>query len=360
MNGQNRVLVTGAAGFLGVPLTAELLRRGHRVLAVDTDYFGTLGSLTAFDSVTIRRADFRSLTVSDLTDVDGVIHLAAIPNDPSGDLFAEEVCQEINGHAVGRLAEICLEANCKRFVLMSTCSVYGSKADSDAWCDEDSPLEPGSAYARAKVVAERSVRSASDRGLSTVILRGSTLYGASGARTRFDLPVNRFCLQAYWHGHVYAVARALWRPLVTVVDAAHALARCVEAPDERIGGLTLNLGRTDFNWRLGHVADVVAQTFAVPVSEVPLGRDSRSYRVRSDRLAGLLPEAVPTTSIEEGIRSIQYALRTGRFPMSAGHTPRCNAQKGYLALLATGELDGTGRPPRAPFGVPTDDDCTAR
>ena len=358
MNEPRRIMVTGAAGFVGVPLTAELVRLGYHVVAVDSDYFGTLSVLTNFEAVSIRRMDFRELSVEDLRDVHSVIHLAAIPNDPSGALFPEETCLDVNGRCVGTLAERALAAGCEQFVFMSTCSVYGSRGNGDDWCDEESSVDPMTTYAKAKVLGENALRKVAYRGLRTIILRSATLYGASPARTRFDLPVNRFCLHAHWHGRVYAVAREIWRPLITVVDAARALAYSVKASIGRCDCITMNLGATSFNWRLGEVADLIGKIFHVPVTKVPLGRDIRSYRVRCDRLQRLLPEAVPDTEIEEGVLAFRYILRMGSFGKGADYQPRWNAQNGYQALLATGELDSHARRPERPFGVPVLGDLT--
>ena len=349
---KKKLVVTGAAGYLGLPLVSQLARRGHTVWAVDADLHGTLGQLVSFDKVTATRMDFRRLEEKHLQDFDAIIHLASIPNDPSGDLFDEDVCLDINGTAVGRLASAALNAGVHRFIFMSSCSVYGTTRDPDGWCDEDSSIDPLTAYARGKRVAEKKLSQLRAPNFEIVILRGTTFYGYSPARMRFDLPVNRWCLQAYNTGLVCAVAPNLWRPLTAVVDAAQTIVKAVEAPPATFDHHVYNLGATQFNWKLGEVANSVAALFKAEVREIPLGRDSRSYRVNCDRLAKVLPEAIPIRGLDETIGALRYILQAGGFCIRDGYRPRCNAQNGYRALLATGEIDKQGYPARVPFGMP--------
>lgn len=346
------VMVTGAAGYLGIPVVAELVRRQYPVVAVDADLCGTLSALTRFERVHVRRQDFRLLQPADLKGIRAVIHLAGLPNDPVGDLFSEAACIQINGHAVGELAAKADKAGCERFVFMSTCSVYGATEGDDQWVNEDSPVDPISAYARGKVVGEKSLLDVAPRNLSTVIVRGATLCGVSPFRMRFDLPIHRFCMQAHACGRVFAVAPKLWRPFVSVVDAASALVSLMECSRERVDGKTFNLGASQWNWRIGEVAEMIAKAFSADVIEVPLGRDSRSYRVSCDRLAASVPEAIPQISMEETIQTIRYALRCGWFVPTDTRSEQCNAQNGYRALLATDQMDPMGFRRLSPFGIP--------
>ena len=343
MDGNRTVMVTGAGGFVGVPVVAELCRRGVKVRAVDSNLFGTLSCLLRFPGVTLVMRDYRDLTSADLAGVTDIIHLAALPNDPCGELFDEETCLAWNGHCVVDLAKKAKRTGCLRFTLMSTCSVYGAKVNSDDWCDENSHLDPISTYARAKVVAEQGLTRLHEQGLDVIALRSATLFGFSSVRTRLDLPVNRFCMQAHWHGKVWAFGEDLWRPFFYVTDAARAIVDSLSLPHQATGEHIINMGNSVFNWRLGEAAAIVAREFGVPLSHMPMGHDSRSYRVSFDRFKRLLPHAVPQVSLEEGVRTFGTVLRAGCLTPFDEHSPRANVVCGYKALLASEQVSHDGR-----------------
>ena len=241
-----RVLVTGSDGYLGSLLAPILARRGHDVTGLDTGYYreGWLYH-TAADAVRTIRKDVRHLTAADLRDVDAVVHMAELSNDPLGAL-SPTITHEINHSGSLRLAELAKAAGVERFVYMSSCSVYGVATSEEV--DETSPLDPQTAYAECKVLVERDVGALANDDFSPTFLRNATAFGAS-PRMRFDLVLNNLAGLAWTTGEVAMTSDGSpWRPLVHALDIAQAIWRAVggaagigarRSPERRIDGAEL-------------------------------------------------------------------------------------------------------------------------
>jgi nucleoside-diphosphate-sugar epimerase len=231
--------------------------------------------------------DVRRVTDQDLQGVDAVVHLAELSNDPLGE-FNPQLTFLVNHRGSVAFADACRRAGVSRFVYSSSCSVYGF-GDGD-WKDEQSEVNPLTAYAECKVLVERDIAKLADDRFSPVFLRNGTAYGPS-PRMRFDLVVNNLAGLAQTVGEIRMISDGTpWRPLVHVLDICEAMSCSVEAPQEVVHGQTFNVGDTRENYQIRQVAEIVAEVFpSCSVSVGPSGGDNRSYRVNFDKIQAQLP-----------------------------------------------------------------------
>jgi nucleoside-diphosphate-sugar epimerase len=305
-----KVLVTGAAGYIGAATVARLLDAGHTVAGLDCLRFGgtaLLGSyLTGRFSLTRGDIRDRGLVARVLADTDAVIHLAGIVGDPA--CAAEpDLARVVNLDATVALHEAARRAGVARFVFASTCSVYGHCPDP---ADEVAPLHPLSLYAHTKVDAEARLLGAAPVGMATTVLRFATVYGLA-PRMRFDLVVNTWVAHALTTGRVQVFTPAAWRPLIHVVDVADAITSVVQAPAAAVGGQVFNVGSAD-NWQLGDVARLVGEICGpnVQVDISPADGDLRDYRISTSKLAAVTGWTAGRT-LRHGIEELASALSAG-------------------------------------------------
>lgn len=302
-----RVLVTGHKGYIGTVLVRMLCERGYQVSGVDSGYYRGCDFGDPPPSIPSLRKDVRDVTASDLAGVDAIIHLAALSNDPLGELNPAWT-EEINCLASVRLAELAKGAGVERFLFSSSCSIYGAGGSEDLLA-EDARLRPVSAYAVSKVKTEQALAKLADERLSPVFLRNATAYGVS-PRMRFDLVLNNLLGWAFTTGKVRILSDGTpWRPLVHVEDIARAFIAALEAPRERIHNQAFNVGRTSQNFQVRDIARVVQETVPDSTTEY-VGQsspDPRSYRVDFGRIAQELPAFSPQWTLEAGTRELYEA-----------------------------------------------------
>ena len=285
-----KILVTGTEGYLGSLLAPLLIERGHDVTGVDVGYYksGYLYNAKGNQPKTLVK-DIRHLILDDLKGHDAVVHMAELSNDPTGEL-APHITYEVNHKGSVRLAKLAKEAGVRRFIYMSSCSVYGV-AGGDALVTEETPSNPQTAYAICKTLCERDIMSIADSKFSPVFFRNSTAFGAS-PRQRFDLVVNNLCGFAWTTKEIKMVSDGTpWRPLVHGLDIGKAICCALDAPIDAIHGQILNIGSSDQNYRVREVAEIMMKTFpGCTTTFGGQGADNRSYRVSFDKLAKHLPE----------------------------------------------------------------------
>ena len=313
-----RILVTGHLGYIGSVLTPMLLRRGHEVRGLDSDLFRrcTYGNPRDIAPVPMLERDIREVGTEELAGFDAVLHLAALSNDPLGDM-RPELTDEINHKAAVRLGEIAKMAGVRRFVFSSTCSNYG--AGGEGMLDEDSPFNPQTPYGIAKVAAEAGLGTLASDSFSPVILRSATACGYS-PRIRFDLVVNNLTAWAATTGRVHLKSDgAAWRPIVHVEDIARAFVAVTEADRERVHNRAYNVGRTEENYLVRDIARIVHET--VPGSDIEIGsdasRDTRNYRVNCDRIRKDLPEFEPKWTVKDAAREVLEAIQAHGLTLEA-------------------------------------------
>ncbi len=283
-----KILFTGCDGYLGALLGPELLRKGHEATGVDTGFYreGTLYRAGGNLPRTMTK-DIRKIGLEDLRGVETVVHMAELSNDPVGQL-APSITYEINHQGAVRLAALAKEAGVPRFIYTSSCSVYGIAGED--FVDENSPVNPQTAYAKCKALVERDVKALADARFCPVFLRNATAYGAS-PRMRFDIVLNNLAGLAWTTGEVKLTSDGTpWRPLVHALDIVRAIIAVIEAPTEAVHGQVFNVGDTEHNYRVREVAEVVGAVFSG--CRVTFGApdpDNRSYRVSFDKIRKHLP-----------------------------------------------------------------------
>lgn len=297
-----KVLVTGTEGYLGALLVPQLLSRGHEVTGVDVGFY-TDGHLyhAKGDQVKTLVKDIRHLTAEDLAGHDAVVHMAELSNDPTGEL-APHITYEINHKGSVRLAQLAKEAGVRRFIYMSSCSVYGV-AGGDAPVTEETPSNPQTAYAVCKTLCERDIAPMADSTFSPTYFRNSTAFGAS-PRQRFDLVVNNLSALAWTTKEIKMISDGTpWRPLVHGLDIGKAICCALAAPIDAIHNEVLNIGSNEQNYRVKEVAEIVAKIFpGCTTSFGAQGADNRSYRVSFDKLGKHLPDFKCDWDVEKGAR----------------------------------------------------------
>jgi len=301
-----RVLLTGHEGYLGAVVARALREAGHQLVGLDAGFFAgcDLGPpAPALDDV---GRDVRDVVAADLAGVDAVVHLAALSNDPLGNL-APELTHAINVEGSARVALAARDAGVRRFVFASSCSIYGASG-SDELVDESAPLRPLTPYAESKVRTEELLHDLASKEFCTVSLRNATVYGYS-SRHRTDLVVNDLVAAALLDGRVRVLSDGTpWRPVVHVEDLAVAVRAALEAPARLVSGEAINVGTSAQNHRVRELAEIVGDELAAPVEITgERGGDPRSYRVDFARLACVLPDAVPTRDVRCGVRELAEA-----------------------------------------------------
>lgn len=302
-----KVLVTGHNGYIGAVMVPFLQKAGHEVVGLDTYLFEGCQHGPAPVDPPALRMDVRDVKPEHLEGFDAVLHLAALSNDPLGDLNPDYT-YDINLRASVNLAKAAKQAGVERFLFSSSCSLYG-KPKTDDPVDETAAFGPITPYGESKIKVEQEVAPLADDNFSPTYLRNTTAYGWS-PQLRGDIVVNNLVAYAFITGEVLIKSDGTpWRPLVHIEDISRAFLAVMEAPREVIHNQAFNVGRTDENFQISTVADMVAEI--VPNCRVvyaPGGEpDTRSYQVDFSKIANALPASTPQWTVRKGIHELYDA-----------------------------------------------------
>jgi len=294
-----RVLITGHRGFIGTVMVPLVLDAGIDVVGMDTDFYRdcTFGRPLADIPAIVR--DIREAELADVEGFDAVVHLAALSNDPLGD---------INHRATLHLARLARQAGVPRFVFSSSCSNYGAAGDD--LLTESASFNPVTPYGISKVRSEQELAELSTDDFSPVLMRSATAYGVS-PRLRCDIVLNNLTAWAVATGKVHIKSDGTpWRPIVHVEDISRAFLAVLQAPREAVHGQAFNVARPDGNYRIRELAEIVHET--VPGCEIEFAADAspdtRNYRVDSTKIMEALPGFSPQWTARDGARQLYEAF----------------------------------------------------
>jgi len=338
-----RVLVTGHLGYIGAVLVPRLMALGHEVHGLDSGLYDGCDFGPAPAPIPALRLDVRDVETRHLEGFDGVIHLAALSNDPLGDLDAE-LTYDINYRASVRLASCAREAGVRRFLFSSSCSLYG--AAGEAPLDEAAPFAPQTPYGESKILTEQELTKLADAEFSPVYLRNATVYGSS-PRLRCDVVVNNLVGYALTTGEVLLKSDGTaWRPLVHVEDVCSAFVALLSAPREAIHDRAFNIGRTEENYRIRDVARIVEKEVAGTRLRIEAGAssDTRNYRVDFQRILSEIPAFDPHWTVADGARQLHEDYRTHGMTAERFESPRFFRIRTVRARQAAGTLGVDLRP----------------
>lgn len=328
-----QILITGGAGYIGSVLVSELLKSGHKVICLDRFFFGRefMTEVAAINpDLELLKDDIRWFDPKILSNVDIVMDLAALSNDPSGELDQSKTF-DINYLGRSRVARLSKEQGVKRYILASSCSVYGFR---DGLLDETSEVEPITTYAKANLRAEEDILPLASSDFTVTILRFATVYGNS-PRMRFDLAINAMVLSLFKHRTIPLMRDGTqWRPFVHIKDAAAAYTSVMNGSPNKVNGEIFNVGSDDQNYQIYQLAQLVGSALDLDYKvEWYGGKDERSYHV-SFRKFREITRFNPKFTPKEGAREIIDSLKSGKLTDS----PKTRTVEWYKYLIESYRL----------------------
>lgn len=332
------VIVTGSHGYIGTILVPMLIKEGHTVVGLDTDYYRHCTFTGIIPEIKMINKDIRDIDKHDVEGFDAVIHLAGLSNDPLGN-YRPELTEDINEKASINLAKCAKAVGVKRFLFASSCSNYGASGDN--FLTEDAPFNPVTPYGWSKVKVEQALTKKADKDFSPTYIRASTAYGVS-PRLRFDLVTNNLTAWAFTTGRVYLKSDGSpWRPIVHVEDIARAYIAALQAPRELVHNEAFNIGTTTENYQIREIAEMVKEV--VPGCEVDFapdaGPDKRNYRVDCNKIACTLHDFKPQWTARRGIEQLYSEYKRVGLTLEEFEGPKYMRIAHIKSLIQEGRLN---------------------
>jgi len=337
-----RVLVTGSQGYIGTVLGPLLRNAGHEVVGLDSDLYRACTFGHAVPDIPFIEKDIREVELADIVGYDAICHLAALSNDPLGNLDPE-LTYDINYRASVRLAQMAKRAGVERFVFSSSCSTYG--AGGDKMLDEQSEFKPVTPYGTSKVLVEKDVAAMACDTFSPIFLRNATAYGVS-PRLRFDLVLNNLTAWAFTTGKILMKSDGSpWRPIVHIRDISQAFLAVLEAPRHVVHNDAFNVGQTGDNLQIRDMAQIVGRI--VPQCHVEFAdgasSDTRNYRVNCEKLPRTVSGFEPQWNARKGAVELYGAYEQHGLTLQAFEGVQFQRLAHIKHLLDSGQLDDTLR-----------------
>lgn len=337
-----RILVTGHRGYIGTVMVPLLLAEGYDVVGLDSDYYRYCTFGAAPMDVPGLVKDIRDVTVADLSGIDAVIHLAALSNDPLGNLDPA-LTFEINYRASVHLAQVAKAAGVTRYLYSSSCSTYG--AAGDQMLTEEAAFNPVTVYGETKVLSEQAISPLADDDFSPTFFRNATAYGLS-PRHRFDIVLNNLVAWAVATGKVHLKSDGTpWRPIVHIEDITRAYIASLKAPREVVHNQAFNVGANSENYRISELAAIVEET--VPGCTIEFAADAspdkRNYRVDFGKIARLLPGFQPKWNARQGAQQLYAAYTHLGVTLEEFEGPKYRRLDALQGLMHSGQLDASLR-----------------
>jgi nucleoside-diphosphate-sugar epimerase len=334
-----RVLVTGHHGYIGSVVGPLLTAAGHEVTGLDTFFYRGCDLIHDEVELPAIQFDVRDVQPDALVGYDAIVHLAALSNDPLGDLNPNWT-YEINHRATVSLARAARKVGVRRFLFASSCSMYGASG-SDAFVDEDAPLRPLTPYAESKVLSERALGRLATDAFSPTFLRNATAYGVS-PRLRADVVVNNLVGWGFTTGKVTILSDGTpWRPIVHVEDIARATLLTLEANIETVHNQAFNVGANDENYRVADLAAIASEAVSGSTIEYAKGgsADSRTYRVDFSKLHETFPGFRLKWTAQAGAKELAAAYDEVGLTLKDFEGDRYTRLKRLKLLLSRGLVD---------------------
>ena len=336
-----RVLVTGNNGYIGTVLTEELIKKDYEVVGFDTDYFYDCNLIEPTYKITKHiKKDIRNISEEELNDIDIVIHLAGLANDPLGE-FDPKLTDDINYSSTVRLANLSKKKGVKRFIYASSQSMYGISDDQNELDEDSSKKNPVTAYARTKWEAEKAIKELSDKNFIVIMFRPSTVFGAS-ARLRCDIVYNSLVACAFTTGKIEILSDGSpWRPVIHVKDLCNAFIAGIEAPKELVAKQSFNVGIRNGNFTVKDLAEAAQKV--VPGSELVFlneHTDPRTYKVSFNKiLTELVDYYKPEWSLERGGQELVSLFKEINFSEEDFRNEKVNRLKKLEKLIADQKIN---------------------
>lgn len=305
-----KVFLTGHRGYVGNVMHKMLTKNNYDVVGCDVGFYPEGFIEISNNQENSISKDIRDVTEDDISDCSAIIHLAALSNDPLGEMNSS-LTHDINFLATLHLAKLAKKVGIERFIYSSSCSTYGTNSD---LVDENSSLAPITAYAKSKVNSELELIKLKDENFFPVILRNATAFGASSSQ-RLDIVVNNLTCSAYATGKVKLLSDGTaWRPLIHVEDMSQAFIECLKAPTEKIRGEIFNVGGNEENYTVREIAESVEDIVPDSIIEYSnkSNKDSRSYKVSFDKIKNQL-NFKPKWTLRDGIKQMYDIVKKKNF-----------------------------------------------